>query len=235
MRLIGISRNRITGEIAKPVEPVNGQDKRRLQRRRWQARPSLLIGNQGGKALKWLSRPFPFWEDEQPHNSFDSGQHSMGLSALSTHSAGRRAAVKAGYKPVHFSLDGCCALRPAIFSGVWTQVRDILSRSPAWDGGFHIRPVCWWNQSCACGFPPRKHSLFSCRFKCPCPPRRQRHFYGNADSAYNTLHFATQSCVPKGALPPLDSPTTKRRYAPCWEHNAVCCQQPVSRSACSLL
>ena len=63
MRLIGISRNRITGEIVKPVEPVNGQDKRRLQRRRWQARPSLLIGNQGEKAPKWLSRPFQFWED----------------------------------------------------------------------------------------------------------------------------------------------------------------------------
>ena len=35
-------------------------------------------------------------------------------------------------------------------------------------------------------------ALFSCRFKCPCPPRRQRHFYGNADRAYNTLHFASK-------------------------------------------
>ena len=35
-------------------------------------------------------------------------------------------------------------------------------------------------------------SLFSCRFKCPCPPRRQRHFHGNADRAYNTLHFASK-------------------------------------------
>ena len=76
---------------------------------------------------------------------------------------------------------------------------------------------------------------FSCHFKYPCPPRRQRHFHGNADRAYNTLHFATQSRVPKGATPPLDTPTTKRRYAPCREHSAVCCQQPVSRSACSLL
>ena len=31
----------------------------------------------------------------------------MGLSVLSTHSAGRAAAVKVGRKPVHFSLDGC--------------------------------------------------------------------------------------------------------------------------------
>src|SRR5699024_10451054 len=34
-------------------------------------------------------------------------------------------------------------------------------------------------------------ALFSCRFKCPCPPRRQRYFHGNADRAYNTLHFAS--------------------------------------------
>ena len=35
-------------------------------------------------------------------------------------------------------------------------------------------------------------ALFSCRFKCPCPPRRKRHFRGNADRAYNTLHFASK-------------------------------------------
>ena len=78
-------------------------------------------------------------------------------------------------------------------------------------------------------------ALFSCRFKCPCPPRRQRHFHGNADRAYNTLHFAPQSRVPNGALPPLETPATNRCYAPSREHSAVCCQQPVSRSACSSL
>lgn len=43
-------------------------------------------------------------------------------------------------------------------------------------------------------------ALFSCRFKCPCPPRRQRHFHGNADRAYNTLHFASK-VVCQGASP----------------------------------
>ena len=43
-------------------------------------------------------------------------------------------------------------------------------------------------------------ALFSCRFKCPCPPRRQRHFLGNADRAYNTLHFASK-VVCQGASP----------------------------------
>ena len=33
--------------------------------------------------------------------------------------------------------------------------------------------------------------LFSRCFKSPSPPRRQRDFHGNADRAYNTLHFAS--------------------------------------------
>ena len=56
-------------------------------------------------------------------------------------------------------------------------------------------------------------ALFSCRFKCPCPPRRQRHFHGNAGRAYNTLHFASQSRVPNGGVAPFGNPHKKRRYA----------------------
>lgn len=56
-------------------------------------------------------------------------------------------------------------------------------------------------------------ALFSCRFKCPCPPRRQRYFHGNADRAYNTLHFASQSRVPNGGVAPFGNPHKKRRYA----------------------
>jgi len=52
-------------------------------------------------------------------------------------------------------------------------------------------------------------ALFSCRFKCPCPPRRQPHFRSNADRAYNTLHFATQSRVPRGK--PLWKPQTTKQ------------------------
>ena len=43
-------------------------------------------------------------------------------------------------------------------------------------------------------------ALFSCRFKCPCPPGWQRHFYGNADRAYNTLHFASKVVCQRGTL-----------------------------------
>ena len=35
-------------------------------------------------------------------------------------------------------------------------------------------------------------ALFSCCFKCPCPPGWQPYFRCNADRAYNTLHFASK-------------------------------------------
>ena len=105
---------------------------------------------------------------------------------------------------------------PATFPGVWSQLRDTLSTS--WsvgrrDGAFiyalsadETRPALT---------APRHTStaLFSCRLKCPCPPRRQRHFHGNADRAYNTLHFALQSRVPNGGVAPFGNPHKKRRYA----------------------
>ena len=53
------------------------------------------------------SRPFQFLEKKRSKIRKRAAKHFEGLAALSTHSAGRRAAVKAGCKPVHFSLDGC--------------------------------------------------------------------------------------------------------------------------------
>ena len=49
--------------------------------------------------------------------------------------------------------------------------------------------------------PPTNPRLFSYRFKCPCPIRRQWHFRGDADSAYNTLHFASKVVCQKGRCP----------------------------------
>ena len=53
------------------------------------------------------SRPFQFLEKKRSKIRKRASKHFEGLAALSARSAGRRAAVKAGYKPVHFSLDGC--------------------------------------------------------------------------------------------------------------------------------
>ena len=68
-----------------------------------------------------------------------AAKHFEGLAALSTHSAGRRAAVKAGCKPVHFSLDGCPL--SCYFSGsVATTSGHFVHKSErrTRDGGFHI-------------------------------------------------------------------------------------------------
>ena len=104
---------------------------------------------------------------------------------------------------------------PATFPGVWPQLRDTLSTSRSVGRG---TGAFIYAQSAVETRPaltaPRHTStaLFSCRFKCPCPPRRQRHFHGNADRAYNTLHFASKVVCQWGQSP-FGNPHKKRRYA----------------------
>ena len=155
---------------------------------------------------------------------------------MSTHSAGRWAAVKAGCKLVHFSPDACPL--SCYFSGNVATLRDTLStsRSVGRGTGAFIYALSADETRPALAAPRHASTaLFSCRFKCPCPPRRQRHFHDNAGRAYNTLHFASQSRVPRGK--PLWKPQTTKQAVcyPLREHTAACCQQPVSRSACSSL
>ena len=160
------------------------------------------------------SRPFQFLEKKRSKIRKRAAKHFEGLAALSTHSTGRRAAVKTGCKPVHFSLDGCPL--SCYFPGVWPQLRDTLStsRSVGRGTGAFIYALSADETRPALAAPRHASTaLFSCRFKCPCPPRRQRHFHGNADRAYNTLHFASQSRVPNGGVAPFGNPHKKRRYA----------------------
>ena len=102
---------------------------------------------------------------------------------------------------------------PATFPGVWPQLRDTLSTSRSVGRG---TGAFIYAQSAVETRPaltaPRHAStaLFSCRFKCPCPPRRQRHFHGNAGRAYNTLHFASQSRVPNGGVAPFGNPPQEK-------------------------
>ena len=68
-----------------------------------------------------------------------AAKHFEGLAALSTHSAGRRAAVKAGCKPVHFSLDGCplsCYFSGSVATTSGHFVHKLERRTR--DGGFQI-------------------------------------------------------------------------------------------------
>ena len=106
------------------------------------------MGNQGGKAQKWLSRLFQFY-----------GSKSTSSGHFVTKSSVERG------------------------TGAFIYALSADETSPALAAPRHAITA-----------------LFSCRFKCPCPPRRQRHFYGNADRAYNTLHFASK-VVCQGASP----------------------------------
>ena len=101
---------------------------------------------------------------------------------------------------------------PATFPGVWLQLRDTLStsRSVGRGTGAFIYALSADETRPALAAPRHASTaLFSCRFKCPCPPRRQRHFYGNADRAYNTLHFASKVVCQMGALPLWKPPQEK--------------------------
>ena len=104
---------------------------------------------------------------------------------------------------------------PATFPGVWPQLRDTLSTSRSvgrGTGAFIYALSADENRPALAAPRHTSTALFSCRFKCPCPPRRQRHFHGNTDRAYNTLHFASK-VVCQGASPFGNPRQQNRRYA----------------------
>ena len=143
-----------------------------------------------------------------------AAKHFEGLAALSACSAGQWRRSRPGVSPFISALT--VARCPATFPGVWPQLRDTLSTS--WSmgrrtGAFIYALSADENRPALAAPRHTSTALFSCRFKCPCPPRRQRHFHGNADRAYNTLHFAPQSRVPNGGVAPFGNPHKKRRYA----------------------
>ena len=150
------------------------------------------MGNQGGKALKWLPAHFNF--ERKIRLFFRECVHKFGTF--------------------------CPEVRRRTRAFIYALSAD--ETSPALAAPRHAITA-----------------LFSCRFKCPCPPRRQRYFHGNADRAYNTLHFATQSRVPRGK--PLWKPlTTKQAEYPALSRCLILSlyllsAAPVSRSAFCVL
>ena len=100
---------------------------------------------------------------------------------------------------------------PATFPGVWPQLRDTLStsRSVGRGTGLSYTPCLLMKPDLRL----RLHATQAQSCFPAAPPRRQRHFHGNADRAYNTLHFASQSRVPNGGVAPFGNPHKKRRYA----------------------
>ena len=84
------------------------------------------------------SRPFQFWEKKRSKIRKRAAKNFEGLAALSIHSAERRTAVKAGCKPVNFSLDGCPL--SCYFSGNVATLRDTLSTSRSVGRGLSYTP-----------------------------------------------------------------------------------------------
>ena len=120
---------------------------------------------------------------------------------MSTHSAGRRAAVKAGRKPVHFSLDGCPL--SCYFSGNVATLRDTLSTSQSMGrgtGAFIYLPPFSENRLIFCSFPFAKlQSVFL-----PEQTGRKKHrspFPPSATPAGITHYTLLRKVVCQGASP----------------------------------
>ena len=160
------------------------------------------------------SRPFQFLEKKRSKIRKRASKHFEGLAALSTHSAGQRAEVKAGCKPVHFSLDGC--LLSCYFSGSVATLRDTLSTSRSegrGTGAFIYLPPFSENRPIFCSFPFAKiQPVFL-----PEQTGRMKHrtpFSPSATPAGITHYTLLRKVVCQmGALPPLETPHKKRRYA----------------------
>ena len=160
------------------------------------------------------SRPFQFLEKKRSKIRKRAAKHFEGLAALSTHSTGRRAAVKTGCKPVHFSLDGCPL--SCYFPGVWPLLRDTLSTSRSvgrGTGAFIYLPPFSETSPIFCSFPfTKSQPVFLTeqtgrkKHRTPFPP--------SATPAGITHYALLRKVVCQmGALPPFGNPHKKRRYA----------------------
>ena len=140
------------------------------------ARLSLLMSNQGGKALKWLPAHFNFERRNAPKSETERPSTLRDLPPCPPiqQNNGRRS--RPGANPFISALT--VARCPAIFPGVWPQLRDTLSTSRSvgrGTGAFIYAQSAVETRPVLTALRHASTALFSCRFKCPCPPRRQRH------------------------------------------------------------
>ena len=171
------------------------------------------------------SRPFQFLEKKRSKIRKRAAKYFEGLAALSTHSARRRAAVKTGCKPVHFSLDSCPL--SCYFSGSVATLRDTLSTSRSagrGTGAFIYLPPFSENSPIFCSFPFAKiQPVFL-----PAQTGRMKHrtpFPPSATPAGITHYTLLRKVVCQmGTLPPLETPTRKGGMLPLHgAHTAFSC------------
>ena len=143
-------------------------------------------------------------------------KHFEGLAALSTHPAGRRAAVKAGCNPVHFSLDGCPL--SCYFSGSVATLRDTLSTSRGvgrGTGAFIYLPPFSENSPIFCSFPFAKIQPVFLPEQTGC--KKHRTPFPPSATPAGITHYTLQakSCA-KGDCGPLWKPPQEKavRYPP---------------------
>ena len=136
-----------------------------------------------GKPLCGFPAPFHFGKDTSYQNYLSADKHRMGLSALSTILQDRRERSRTGASPFISAL--MVAVCPAIFP----------------ECGHSFGPTYPEVRAGTKTEVPYTPCPLSCRFKRPCPPRRQWRFRSNADRAYNTLHLASKVVCQKGRCP----------------------------------
>lgn len=127
-----------------------------------------------------------------------------------THSAERRAAVKAGCKPVHFSLDGC--LLSCYFSGSVATLRDTLSTSRSegrGTGAFIYLPPFSENRPIFCSFPFAKIQPVFLPEQTGCKKHRTPFPLSATPAGITHYTLLCKVVCQMGALPPLETPTRK--------------------------
>ena len=111
---------------------------------------------------------------------------------------------------MHFSLDGC-PLSCYFSKSVATSLGHFGHKSErrTRDGAFIY--VLSADESRPALAAPRHAStaLFSCHFKCPCPPRRQVIFTATPTERITHYTLLRKVVCQMGALPPLEPPTRK--------------------------
>ena len=154
------------------------------------------------------SRLFPFLEKKHSKIRKRAAKHFEGLAALSPiqRDGGRRS--RPGVNPFISALT--VARCPATFPGVWPQLRDTLStsRSVGRGTGAFIYALSADETSPALAAP--RHAitaLFSCRFKCPCPPGGNGIFTATPTERITHYTLQAKSCA-KGQAP-LETPDNK--------------------------
>ena len=160
------------------------------------------------------SRLFPFLEKKHSKIRKRASKHFEGLAALSPiqRDGGRRS--RPGVNPFISALT--VARCPATFPGVWPQLRDTLSTS--WSvgqetGAFIYALSADENRPALAAPRHTSTALFSCRFKCPCPPRRQRYF--TATPTERITHYTLlRKVVCQWGVAPFGNPHKKSGTLP---------------------